>query len=173
MHVNSGKRISLQYHDNKEEAITLISGSSILHIENGLGEVVKINMELNKGYLILPFQIHRFEAITDSQLIESSTAESGNTYRLEDDYSRGTETDDDRNTSRKKPKNMKLNTAQFKTLSKVCSDIAKTIIIAVILGQGVIGQTSEVIRYQLVFSWTFISTFLLILAMMLDRHIKV
>ncbi|MEK7472908.1 MAG: cupin [Patescibacteria group bacterium] len=102
LHVNSGKRISLQYHDNKEEAITLISGSSILHIENGLGEVVKINMELNKGYLILPFQIHRFEAITDSQLIESSTAESGNTYRLEDDYSRGTETDDDRNTSRKK-----------------------------------------------------------------------
>lgn len=68
---------------------------------------------------------------------------------------------------------MKLNTAQFKTLSKVCSDIAKTIIIAVILGQGIIGQTSDIIRYQLVFSWSLISTFLLILAMMLDRHIKV
>jgi hypothetical protein len=68
---------------------------------------------------------------------------------------------------------VKLNTAQLKTLSKVCSDTSKAIIIAVILGQGIIGPISDVVRYQLVVSWTLISTFLLILAMMLDRHVKI
>lgn len=100
LHVNAGKKISLQYHDVKEEVITLISGSSLLHIENNLGEVVKIDMELNKGYLILPFQIHRLEAITDSIYFECSTAECGNTIRIEDDYSRGIETELERSKMR-------------------------------------------------------------------------
>ncbi len=96
LHINSDKRISLQYHDVKEEIITLVSGDSILHIENNLGEVVKVNMELNKGYVILPFQIHRLEAVTESEFFESSTVENGSTYRIEDDYNRGIETEEDR-----------------------------------------------------------------------------
>lgn len=100
LHINSGKRISLQYHDVKEEVITLISGKSLLYIENNTGEVVKIDMELNKGYLILPYQTHRLEAVLDSIYFESSTPESGNTIRLQDDYSRGTETELDRSKMR-------------------------------------------------------------------------
>jgi oxalate decarboxylase/phosphoglucose isomerase-like protein (cupin superfamily) len=100
LHINSGKRISLQYHDVKEEVITLISGKSLLYIENNTGEVVKIDMELNKGYLILPYQTHRLEAVLDSIYFESSTPESGNTIRLQDDYSRGIETELERSKMR-------------------------------------------------------------------------
>lgn len=66
----------------------------------------------------------------------------------------------------------KFNNSQLKTLSKVCSDISKALILAIILGQGIITQTTNAIRYQLVISWVLISTFLLILAMMIDKNIK-
>ncbi len=50
-------------------------------------------MEFGKGYTIVPFQCHRFEALEDSDIIEVSTAEKGTTFRLEDDYSRSDETE--------------------------------------------------------------------------------
>ena len=59
-------------------------------------------MELRKSYLIVPNQIHRFAAGSkDCEIMESSTPEIGNTIRLEDDYSRGIETEVDRRVSRK------------------------------------------------------------------------
>ena len=39
LHVDEGKRFSLQYHDQKKEVLTLISGQALLTIENGKGEV--------------------------------------------------------------------------------------------------------------------------------------
>ena len=102
LHVTAGKRSSLQYHDIKEEILTLISGEGILEIENNKGEVKKLIMELRKSYIILPKQIHRFAAGSkDCEIMESSTPENGNTIRLEDDYSRGIETEIDRQTARK------------------------------------------------------------------------
>lgn len=101
LHVNSGKRSSLQYHDQKEEILTLISGIGVLEIEDNAGNMQKITMENRKSYLIVPNQIHRFSAgEADCEIMESSTPEKGNTVRLEDDYKRGIETDDDRKTSR-------------------------------------------------------------------------
>ncbi|MDP3917766.1 MAG: hypothetical protein Q8Q30_01155 [Candidatus Woesebacteria bacterium] len=67
---------------------------------------------------------------------------------------------------------MRLNFAQIRTLSSVSSDIAKALIIALILGQGIITEIPNSVRYQLALVWLFISTFLLILAMMLDRNLK-
>lgn len=101
LHVTAGKRSSLQYHDIKEEILTLISGDGILELEDSNGEVKKFKMELRKSYLVVPNQIHRFGAgETDCEIMESSTPELGNTVRIEDDYSRGTETDIDRKTDR-------------------------------------------------------------------------
>ena len=102
LHVTAGKRSSLQYHEVKEEILTLISGDGILEIENNKGEIEKLIMELRKSYLIVPNQIHRFAAGSkDCEIMESSTPEIGNTIRLEDDYSRGIETEVDRRVSRK------------------------------------------------------------------------
>jgi mannose-6-phosphate isomerase-like protein (cupin superfamily) len=97
LHVDTGKRSSLQYHDEKEEILTLISGIGILELEDSNGNLQKFNMEKRKSYLILANQIHRFGAgEADCEIMESSTPESGNTIRIEDDYKRGTETEEDR-----------------------------------------------------------------------------
>ncbi len=83
LHVNAGCRLSLQYHDQKEETIALLSGEGVLLLENK-----KISMETRKGYLIKPFQKHRLIAKTECEFMEASTEEKGKTVRLEDDYSR-------------------------------------------------------------------------------------
>lgn len=97
LHVASGKRSSLQYHDEKEEILTLISGIGILELEDSDGNLQKFNMDNRKSYLIIPNQIHRFSAgEADCEIMESSTPESGNTVRLEDDFKRGIETEESR-----------------------------------------------------------------------------
>lgn len=90
--IKAGKRLSFQYHDQKEETMCLLSGKVLLWIENQAGEIEKIPMELQKGYTVEPMQKHRLEAIEDSLLVEASSPEIGTTYRLDDDYNRHNET---------------------------------------------------------------------------------
>jgi hypothetical protein len=92
--VKASQRLSLQYHDAKEETLCLLSGKAVIWLEDEAGEIQKMPMELHKGYDISLMQKHRVEALEDSYVIESSDHEKGNTFRLEDDYSRGTETED-------------------------------------------------------------------------------
>ena len=91
LHLKTGKRFSLQYHDEKTETQCLIKGKAIMALSDKKGNVKKFPMKLHKGYSILPGQIHRVTAITDIDIIETSTPELGNTYRLEDDNNRPTE----------------------------------------------------------------------------------
>lgn len=93
----TGHRWSFQFHDKKEENLCLIIGEGELWIENKEGEIEKIRMDSLRGYHLRPFQKHRFCAITDCWTVESSTPERGETVRLEDDYKRGTETEEVRN----------------------------------------------------------------------------
>jgi len=92
----AGGRWSLQFHEQKEETISLFAGEGEIWLENPAGEVEKIKMEQKKGYSVKPFQKHRFVAITECWTFESSTPEKGNTIRVEDDYHRDTETEEDR-----------------------------------------------------------------------------
>jgi mannose-6-phosphate isomerase-like protein (cupin superfamily) len=89
----SGRRWSLQKHDQKTETITLLSGQAKFQ----LGEEI-IDMIPNFGYTVNSNTIHRFSAITDCVTVEVSTPETGSTIRLEDDYSRPTETEEIRST---------------------------------------------------------------------------
>jgi len=98
IHVLAGKRLSLQYHDKKEETQCLIKGEALITLSNDKDEVVQIPMEPMKGYSITPGQVHRVTAVTDIDFIESSTPEVGNTFRLEDDAGRSTETEEMRKT---------------------------------------------------------------------------
>jgi len=95
--IRSKKRLSFQYHEEKEETLCLFSGNVLLWIEDGDGKLQKINMKPQKGYTIVSKQKHRLEALEDSIVLEISSQEKGNTIRLEDDYNRGTETEDERN----------------------------------------------------------------------------
>lgn len=94
LHVNAGKRLSLQYHDEKIETLCLIKGEGIITLSNEKDEIIEVKMELFKGYCVVPGQVHRVTAITDMEFLEASTPEKGNTFRLEDDNNRETETEE-------------------------------------------------------------------------------
>lgn len=94
LHIEAGKRLSLQVHDEKQETYWLADGRCNLVIENIKGELETIEMEKGKGYTTQIGQRHRHAAITDCDIFESAMAESGTTWRLEDDYSRPDETEE-------------------------------------------------------------------------------
>ena len=62
-------------------------------LSNERDETVEIPMELYKGYHVTSGQVHRVTAMTDMDFIEASTPELGNTFRLQDDNNRPTETE--------------------------------------------------------------------------------
>ena len=94
MHINAGKRLSLQVHDKKQETQILISGKCNSIIENVNGEMETIEMVPMQGYTMMIGQKHRLQSVEDCDVFEVSTPEIGNTFRLEDDYARPTETDE-------------------------------------------------------------------------------
>lgn len=88
LHIDAGKRLSLQYHDQKMESWYLLKGKVTIVLD---GE--EINMEPGKGFTTKVGEHHRLVGVEDSDILEVSTPEIGNTYRLEDDYARPTETE--------------------------------------------------------------------------------
>lgn len=93
MYINAGKRLSLQVHDKKLETQLLINGECNLIHEDSSGKLITTNMEKGKGYTAMIGQKHRLHAVTDSDVVEVSTPEIGDTYRLQDDYARPNETE--------------------------------------------------------------------------------
>lgn len=96
LHINEGKRLSLQKHDQKLESWWLLSGKAMLIVENNTGELEEIEMQNDVGYSCQVNQKHRLKGITDCEIVEVSTAEIGTTYRLEDDFKREDETEEQR-----------------------------------------------------------------------------
>jgi mannose-6-phosphate isomerase-like protein (cupin superfamily) len=98
IHIQAGKRLSLQVHDKKQETFWLASGKAGVYLENTHGDVEQIELQLGVGYTVAVGQKHRLYGITDCDVFEVSTPETGTTYRLEDDYTRPDETEDMRST---------------------------------------------------------------------------
>lgn len=94
LHIQAGKRLSLQIHANKTESYWLASGRCNLIVENTQGEMETIELKNGQGYMVVPGQKHRHSAITECEVFEVSLPESGTTYRLEDDYHRPDETEE-------------------------------------------------------------------------------
>ncbi|MBI2315089.1 cupin [Candidatus Daviesbacteria bacterium] len=94
LHIQAGKRLSLQAHDAKLESWFLLNGQAAVIWENTNGDLVETKMENEVGYTCNLGQKHRLMGITDCGILEVSTPELGNTYRLEDDYARPTETEE-------------------------------------------------------------------------------
>ena len=92
LHIDAGKRLSLQMHDQKQESWFLMSGSAKIIWDDESGDLVETNMEKGQGYTCKINQKHRLVGISDCDIIEVSTPEIGTTFRLEDDYKRGNET---------------------------------------------------------------------------------
>jgi mannose-6-phosphate isomerase-like protein (cupin superfamily) len=101
IHINAGKRLSLQVHDKKQESWYLLNGSAKVIWDNSQGELIETELERGKGYSCEIGQRHRLAGITDCDILEVSTPEIGTTFRLEDDYKRPDETEELRKEERK------------------------------------------------------------------------
>lgn len=89
--VNAGESLSLQYHHAKDETIALVSGR--VEIDMGTSQDTLRALRLSPGdsVHVLPGTLHRLRAVTDSVLVEASTAAPGwrdDIVRIEDRYGR-------------------------------------------------------------------------------------
>ena len=94
LHVDAGKRLSLQVHDAKTESWLLMNGRAKVVWDDGSGELDRDRARSPAS--ATPCQIgqrHRLVGITDCDILEVSTPEIGTTHRLEDDYARPDETE--------------------------------------------------------------------------------
>ncbi|HVZ58351.1 MAG TPA: cupin [Patescibacteria group bacterium] len=94
IHVDAGKRLSLQVHDKKIESWILKSGKAKVMWDNDAGELIETELNEHVGFTSMVGQRHRLIGITDCDIFEVSTPEIGTTYRLEDDYKRPDETEE-------------------------------------------------------------------------------
>lgn len=91
IYVLAGGSLSLQYHLQKEETISVLSGAAL--IEYGPSADALTSQHFGPGDTIHlpPGAVHRITAITDLTFAETSTAEPGwreDVVRLEDKYGR-------------------------------------------------------------------------------------
>ena len=83
------QRLSLQYHEKKEETVYVLEGKLFVWFSED--EQNKLILHKGSTYHVKPGQIHRFGAPkgnTPTKLIEVSTPELDDVIRLKDDYKR-------------------------------------------------------------------------------------
>ena len=88
--IDSGARLSLQYHRHKDETIYVDSGRVATRLANIPGEEGK-QVILNPGdcLRLTPGTIHRFAALGGpARILEVSTPHPDDTVRLQDDFGR-------------------------------------------------------------------------------------
>ena len=87
LHIKAGHRLSLQYHNKKDETVHVQSGTMTFVVDEGQGLVEK-EMKAGDSYHIKPLTKHRMIAVTDVDVLEVSTPELDDVVRLEDAYGR-------------------------------------------------------------------------------------
>jgi mannose-6-phosphate isomerase len=86
--IEAGKRLSLQYHEAKDEAILVLSGRLRLVLEDGDGQMRDIVLGPGDSRRVPVGRRHRFEAIERTVLIEVSGPQLDDVVRVQDDYGR-------------------------------------------------------------------------------------
>lgn len=86
--IETGRRLSLQYHEEKDEAILVTSGLLRLHLEGDDGQMVVSELGPGEAAHVATGRRHRYEALERVELVEVSTPELGDVVRIEDDFGR-------------------------------------------------------------------------------------
>ncbi|MFC2019416.1 cupin [Chloroflexota bacterium] len=86
--VKQGHRLSLQYHEKKDESMYIYQGKALMEVEGSDGEMVSTVAEPGYSVRIPPLTKHRIQAIEDTTLLEVSTPELEDVVRVQDDYGR-------------------------------------------------------------------------------------
>jgi len=88
LHINKGQRLSLQYHNVKDETIMVLSGELILTYGNNWDDMLSRIYCSGEPFHIPAKLIHRMEGQTDCDVLEVSTPELADVVRMQDDYKR-------------------------------------------------------------------------------------
>jgi mannose-6-phosphate isomerase len=86
--VTKGHRLSLQFHNVKDETIFVQTGKIRFYFGEPGGDLVESLLAPGDSVRITPLSRHRMEAIEDTTLLEVSTTELDDVKRLADDYGR-------------------------------------------------------------------------------------
>ena len=89
LHVKAGEKLSIQYHERKDETVHLLSGEMKYWVQlPGDTELRDQHMVAGESFRITPNTIHAIEAVTDIDVLEASTPELDDVVRLQDRYGR-------------------------------------------------------------------------------------
>jgi mannose-6-phosphate isomerase len=86
--IETGRRLSLQYHEQKDESILVMEGRLRLHLDDEAGFLQVRELGVGESAHVAVGRRHRSEAIERVELIEVSTPELGDVVRIEDDFGR-------------------------------------------------------------------------------------
>jgi mannose-6-phosphate isomerase len=91
IHVVAGHSLSLQYHHQKDETISVLSGAALIEYGPAANDLTSQHFGPGDTIHLPPGTVHRITAITDLTFAEVSTAAPGwreDVVRIEDKYGR-------------------------------------------------------------------------------------
>lgn len=86
--IETGKRLSLQYHERKDEWILVLDGRLRLTLADETGATHDRDLAPGDSAHIPVGYVHRYEAIETCRVVEVSTPELEDVVRLQDDFGR-------------------------------------------------------------------------------------
>jgi mannose-6-phosphate isomerase len=88
IHVDKGGKLSLQYHEHKDETSYLQTGRMLLTQGPAVDALTVREIGPGTSWRNVPHQIHTIEALEDSDVLEVSTPQVEDVIRLTDRYGR-------------------------------------------------------------------------------------
>ena len=89
LHVNAGEQLSVQYHNQKDETVHLLSGEMVYRVKlPNSDELQDMKLKTGESFRVAPLTVHYIQAITDCDILEASTPHLDDVVRLEDRYGR-------------------------------------------------------------------------------------
>jgi mannose-6-phosphate isomerase-like protein (cupin superfamily) len=86
--IEAGRRLSLQYHEVKDEWIRVLAGRLELTLERPDGQLETRTLGPGEGAHVPVGRRHRYAAVDRCEVLEVSTPELDDVVRLSDDYGR-------------------------------------------------------------------------------------
>ena len=89
LYIKAGHRLSIQYHEAKDETSYLLSGRLLLSQGEDVERLAVSEVQAGAVWRNEPRLVHTIEALEDSVVVEVSTPELDDVVRLVDRYGRG------------------------------------------------------------------------------------
>jgi mannose-6-phosphate isomerase-like protein (cupin superfamily) len=88
LRVRAGCRLSIQYHEEKDETSYVLSGRVIVSQGDSAEQLSARELGPGESWRNPPLLVHTLEAVEDAEILEVSTPQLDDVVRLEDRYGR-------------------------------------------------------------------------------------